>query len=124
MIFTCFDLCELVIKLFSQNTQYIFLSVSMAANIAKTAKDLSHDPSRFLTIGEKKSASTTRHHVRQFYIAAKKEGMKANRLSDLLGAVNFNQAIIFCNTRNQVNWLLDLMLSRNITVSAVVSSLF
>jgi superfamily II DNA/RNA helicase len=97
----------------------------MAADIAKAAnlKDLSHDPSRFLTIGEK-SASATHLHVRQFYIAAKKEGMKVERLSYLLEAVSFNQAIIFCNTRHQVNWLLEHMLSRNITVSAVVSSLF
>ena len=123
MIFIYFDLCELVLRLFSQNTQFIFLSVSMAADIANTAKDLSHDPSRFLTIGEQ-SALTTHLHVRQFYIAAQKERMKVDRLSDLLEAVNFNQAIIFCNTRRQVNWLLELMLSRNITVSAVVSSLF
>jgi translation initiation factor 4A len=96
-------LCELVLKLFSQNTQFIFMSVSMAADIVKTAKDLSHDPSRFLTIGEK-SASITPIFVRQFYVAVQKEGMKVDRLSELFEVVNFNQAIIFCNTRHQVDW--------------------
>ena len=94
----------------------------MAADIVKVAKGLSHDPSRFLTIGEK-SALTTPIHVRQFYVAVKKEGMKVDRLSDLFEAVDFNQAIIFCNTRHQVDWLLQLMQSRKITVSAIVSKL-
>ena len=122
MSFTYLDLCELVIKPFPQNTQYIFLSISMAADIVKTAKDISHDPSRFLTIGEK-AALITPIHVRQFYVAVNKERMKVDRLSDLFEAVNFNQAIVFCNTRHQVNWLLERMQSRNITVSAMVSSL-
>ena len=39
-----FDLRELVINLFSQNTQFIFLSVSMAADIVKTVKDISPIP--------------------------------------------------------------------------------
>ena len=43
----------------------------MAADTVKIAKDLSHDPSRFLTVGEK-SASITPIHVRQFYVAVKK----------------------------------------------------
>ena len=115
---------QLVIKLLppSQNIQFIFLSVSMAADKVKIAKDLSRDPSRFLTVGEN-SASITPIHVRQFYVAVKKEGMKVDRLSNLLEAVNFNQTIIFCNTRRQVVWLFELLQSRNITVSAMVSSL-
>lgn len=115
--------CKLVIKLLPEHIQLIFLSVSMAADTVKTAKDLSHDPSRFLTVGEK-SASITPIHVRQFYVAVKKEGMKVDRLSDLLEGVTFSQAVIFCNTRRQVNWLLELLQARNITVSAMVSSLF
>ena len=115
--------CKLVIKLLPEHIQLIFLSVSMAADTVKTAKDLSHDPSRFLTVGEK-SASITPIHVRQFYVAVKKEGMKVDRLSDLLEGVTFSQAVIFCNTRRQVNWLLELLQVRNITVSAMVSSLF
>ena len=47
-----FDLRELV-------TQFIFLSVSMAADIVKTVKE--------------KSTSITFNHVSQFYVAVKKE---------------------------------------------------
>jgi len=84
----------------------------MAADNAKTAKDLSHNPSRFLTIGEKSASTTvtTRLHVRRFYIAAKKEGMKVGRLS--ARGCQFQSS-------HQVNWKLELMLSCNITVSEV-----
>ena len=95
----------------------------MAADIVKTAKDLSYDPSRFLTIGEN-SAPITPIHVRQFYIAVKKEEMKVDCLSDLLRAVTFNQAIIFCDKRRQVDMLLEQLQSRNLTASAMVSSSF
>jgi superfamily II DNA/RNA helicase len=110
-------------KLLPRNIQFTFLSVSMAADMVKTAKDLSHDPSRFLTIGEN-SASISPIHVRQFYIAVKKEEMKVDRLSDLLEAVTFNQAIIFCDKRRQVDKLHEQLQSRNLTASAMVSSLF
>jgi superfamily II DNA/RNA helicase len=95
----------------------------MAADMVKTAKDLSHDPSRFLAIGEN-AASIIPIRVRQFYVAVKNEGMKVDRLSDLLEAVTFSQAIIFCNECSQVDRLLKLLQSRNITASAMVSSLF
>lgn len=123
MTLTYLDLCELVIKLLPEDIQLISLSVSMTADMVKSAKDLSHDPSRFLTVGEK-SASITPTYVRQFYVAVKKEGMKVDPLSDLLEGVTFSQAVIFCNTRHKVNWLFEHLQSRHITVSAMVSSLF
>ena len=93
----------------------------MTAEIVKSAKDLSHNPSRLLTIREN-SALVTPIHVRQFYIAVKKEGTKVDRLSDLLEAVTFNQAVIFCEKRFQVDRLLEQLQSRNLTASAMVSS--
>jgi translation initiation factor 4A len=95
----------------------------MTADMAKNAKDLSHDPSRFLAI-EENLAQITPIHVRQFYIAVKKEEMKVDCLSDLLRAVTFNQGIIFCDKRHQVDKLREQLQSRNITASAVVSSSF
>lgn len=62
MIFVSLDLCELGIKLFSQNALFIFVSVSMAADVVKTVKDI-YGPSRFLAIGEN-PASITSIHVR------------------------------------------------------------
>jgi superfamily II DNA/RNA helicase len=123
MILTFLDLCKLVIKLLPQDIQFVFLSVSMAGDIVKTAKGLSH-PSRSLTIVGENSAPITPIHVRQFYVAVGKEKMKVDRLCDLLEKVTFNQAIIFCNTRRQVDWLLEQLKSRDITVSAMVSILF
>jgi len=123
IILTQLDLCKLVIKLLPQNIQFTFLSVSMTADMVKTAKDLSHDPSRFLTI-EENSAQITPIHVRQFYVAVKKEEMKVDRLSDLLQAVTFSQAIIFCDKRHQVDRLRSQLQSRNLTASAMVSSSF
>ena len=82
----------------------------MAADTVRTAKDPSHDPSRFLTIG----ASITPIHVRQFYIAVGKDRIKLDRLSELLEVITFSQAIIFCNTRRQVDWL---AISRNNSLS-------
>jgi superfamily II DNA/RNA helicase len=91
--------------------------------MVKTAKDLTHDPSRFLTIGEN-STQTMPIHVRQFYVAVKKEEMKVDRLSGLLEAVTFNQAIIFCNKRHQVDRLCEQLQSRNVAASVMVSGSF
>ena len=74
-----FDLRELV-------TQFIFLSISMAADIVKAAKDISHE-----------ERSRLRSHLTMLgssMLQSKKEGMKVDCLSDLFEAVHFNQVII------------------------------
>jgi len=46
---------------------------------------------------------------------------KLDTLCDLYETLTITQAVIFCNTRRKVDWLTEKMLSRDFTVSAMVS---
>jgi len=56
--------------------------------------------------------------IRQFYIDCEKEQWKFDVLCDLYDTLNIAQAVIFCNTRNKVEWLTDHLRQKDFTVSA------
>ena len=57
--------------------------------------------------------------IRQFYIPVGKEPHKRETLSYLYGTVNITQSVVFCNTRNKVDWLTHQLNVRDFTCSAV-----
>jgi superfamily II DNA/RNA helicase len=58
--------------------------------------------------------------IKQFYVAVDKEEWKLDTLCDLYDTVTVAQAVIFANTKRKVDWLTEMMKSRDFTVSSLV----
>jgi ATP-dependent RNA helicase len=57
--------------------------------------------------------------IKQFYVAVEKEEWKFETLCDLYDTLTVTQAVIFCNTKNKVDWLSARMRESSFTVSAM-----
>lgn len=57
--------------------------------------------------------------IRQFFISVEKEEWKFDTLCDLYDTLTITQAVIFCNTRQKVDWLAEKMKENQFTVSAI-----
>ena len=55
--------------------------------------------------------------IKQFFVAVEREDWKFETLCDLYDTMTITQAVIFCNTRNKVDWLADKMIEANFTVA-------
>jgi ATP-dependent RNA helicase len=61
--------------------------------------------------------------IKQFFVAVEKEEWKLDTLCDLYDTLTVTQAVIFCNTRQKVDWLAGQMREKNFTVSAMHSGM-
>jgi ATP-dependent RNA helicase len=57
--------------------------------------------------------------IKQFFIAIDKEEWKFDTLCDLYDSLTITQAVIFCNTKQKVEWLSKKMIENNFTVSCM-----
>jgi len=64
--------------------------------------------------------SSSSSGIKQFYIAVEREEWKLDTLCDLYETLTITQAIIYCNTRRKVDWLMEAMQKRDFTVSSMV----
>ncbi|KAJ6526355.1 P-loop containing nucleoside triphosphate hydrolase protein [Mycena capillaripes] len=71
------------------------------------------------TMPAERENELTLEGIKQFYIAVEKEEWKLETLFDLYETITIAQAIIFCNSRSKVEMLVEQMLSREFSVSAV-----
>jgi ATP-dependent RNA helicase len=74
-----------------------------------------NDPIRVLV----KRDELTLEGIKQFFIAVEKEEWKFDTLVDLYDTLTITQAVIFCNTKQKVEWLSDKMKEQNFTVAAM-----
>ncbi|KAI0291325.1 P-loop containing nucleoside triphosphate hydrolase protein [Multifurca ochricompacta] len=104
-----------VFKLLPQDTQVVLLSAMMPADVIEVTEKFMREPVRILV----KRDELTLEGIKQFYIDAEKEELKLDALWDVFETANITQAIIFCNTRQKVDWLTEKIRGRYFTVSAV-----
>jgi translation initiation factor 4A len=88
----------------------------MPADVLEVTKKFMRDPVRILV----KRNDLTVEGIKQFYIAVEKEEWKLETLFDLYETVTITQAVIFCNTRDKVEWLAEQMRGREFNVSTMV----
>jgi len=74
-----------------------------------------NDPVRILV----KRDEITLEGIKQFFVAVEKEEWKFDTLCDLYDTLTITQAVIFCNTREKVQWLATKMRKANFTVAAM-----
>ena len=104
-----------IFKKLNKDVQVCLFSATMPRDILELAAKFMRDPIRILV----KKDELTLDGIKQFYIAVEKEDWKLETLCDLYETLTITQAIIYCNSRRKVDWLMDKMKSRDFTVSAM-----
>lgn len=104
-----------VFRTLNTNIQVILLSATMPIDVLEVTTKFMREPIRILV----KKEELTLEGIKQFYISVEREDWKLDTLCDLYETLTITQAVIFCNTRRKVDWLMEKMHSRDFTVSAL-----
>jgi len=104
-----------VFKFLPEKVQVALFSATMPMEVLEVTGRFMREPVRILV----KRDELTLEGIKQFYISVEKEEWKLDTLCDLYETLTITQAIIYCNTRRKVDWLMDKMQSRDFTVSAM-----
>merc|ERR1712014_247272 len=104
-----------IFKCLPPNVQVCLFSATMAPEILDMTTKFMRDTVRILV----KKDELTLEGIRQFYVAIEKEDWKLGTLCDLYETLTITQAIIYCNHRRKVEWLMEKMTHRDFTVSAM-----
>jgi len=97
------------------NVQVVLISATMPREILDMTTKFMTDPVKILV----KRDELTLEGIKQFFVATDKEEWKFDTLCDLYETLTITQAVIFCNTRQKVDWLTDKMRASNFTVSSM-----
>jgi ATP-dependent RNA helicase len=95
--------------------QVVLMSATLPAVVLDMTRKFMTDPVMILV----KRDELTLEGISQFYIAVDKEEWKFDTLCDLYDTLTITQAVIFCNTKQKVDWLSEKMKEHNFTVSAI-----
>jgi len=104
-----------VFKFLPEKVQVALFSATMPMDVLEVTNRFMRDPVRILV----KRDELTLEGIKQFYISIDQEDWKLDTLCDLYETLTITQAIIYCNTRRKVDWLMEKMQSRDFTVSAM-----
>jgi len=104
-----------VFKFLPEKVQVALFSATMPMEVLEVTGRFMREPVRILV----KRDELTLEGIKQFYIAVEREEWKLDTLCDLYETLTITQAIIYCNTRRKVDWLMEKMQSRDFTVSAM-----
>ena len=95
--------------------QVVLMSATLPASVLEMTEKFMSDPIIILV----KRDELTLEGIRQFFISVEKEEWKFDTLCDLYDTLTITQAVIFCNTRQKVDWLAEKMRENQFTVSAI-----
>ena len=97
------------------STQVVLMSATLPGSVLDMTHKFMNDPVRILV----RRDELTLEGIRQFYIAVEKEEWKFDTLCDLYDTLTITQAVIFCNSKQKVDWLAGKMRENSFTVSAM-----
>jgi len=103
-----------VFQFMPNDAQIGLFSATMPPDALEMSTNFMKNPLRILV----KQEEINLEGIRQFYINCEKEQWKFDVLCDLYETLNIAQAVIFCNTRNKVEWLSNQLRAKDFTVSA------
>lgn len=99
-----------------ETVQVCLFSATFPPEIVElSSKFMREDAVRLLI--EKESVSL--EGIKQFYVNVEREEFKLQTLMDLFEHISVSQTIIFCNSRNRVAWLQDMMTREDFTCSCI-----
>lgn len=97
------------------HTQVVLMSATLPSTVLEMAGKFMNDPVRILV----RRDELTLEGIQQFHINVESEEWKFDTLCDLYDTLTITQAVIFCNTKQKVDWLTSQMRSRHFTVCAM-----
>jgi superfamily II DNA/RNA helicase len=92
------------------------LTATMPANLLEITKKVMHNPAHVVV----KIDPENPKGVKQFNIDIEKEEQKFETLCSLDSFINISRAVIFCNTRQKVDWLTEKMRGIGVSVTSMV----
>lgn len=100
---------------FPASTQVALFSATMPTQVVEVAERLLRDPVRILIPPEQ----VTLDGIKQYKIELPKEEWKIEALLDIYSQLNINQAMIYCNKRQRVEWLAEKLQTQGFPVSYI-----
>jgi len=95
--------------------QVVLVSATLPPDVLDMTRKFMNDPVRILV----KRDELSLEGIRQYYVAVEEEEWKFDTLCDLYDTLTVTQAVIFCNTKQKVDWLTTKMRESKFTVSAI-----
>lgn len=95
--------------------QVVLMSATLPSTVLEMTTKFMNDPIKILV----KRDELTLEGISQFFISVSKEEWKFDTLCDLYDTMTITQAVIFCNTKQKVDWLAEKLKENNFTVSSI-----
>ncbi|CDR94576.1 eukaryotic initiation factor 4A-3 (eIF4A-3), putative [Babesia bigemina] len=92
--------------------QVVLVSATLPQEVVEITHKFMNNPFRVLV----KRDELTLEGIKQFFVSVEKEQWKFDTLCDLYESLIITQAVVFCNTREKVDWLAKRMQDSNFTV--------
>ncbi|CAK9026635.1 unnamed protein product [Durusdinium trenchii] len=96
------------------STQVVLVSATMPHEVLEMTHKFMNNPFRVLV----KRDELTLEGIK-FFVAVEREQWKFDTLCDLYDTLTITQAVIFCNTKQKVDWLTQKMRDANFTVASI-----
>ena len=100
---------------FPKETRIALFSATMPQEVIEFSEKLLQNPVRILVPPEE----VTLDGIKQYYVELQREDWKYEVLCDLYQQLNINQAIIYCNKRQKVEWLAEKMSAQGFPLSFI-----
>jgi len=100
---------------FPKDSRVALFSATMPKEVVEFAENLLHEPVRILIPPE----AVTLDGIKQFYVALDREDWKYDALCDIFSSLSINQAMIYANKRQRVEWLFEKMNAQGFPVSYI-----
>lgn len=104
-----------IYRMLPPTAQVVLMSATLPASVLEMTRQFMKDPVRILV----RRDELTLEGIQQFFIAVEKEEWKFDTLCDLYDTLTITQAVIFCNSKQKVDWLAQQMKERNFTVCSM-----
>ena len=95
------------------SVQVCLLSATLPDEAKEMTSKFMRDPVNIFV----KREELTLEGIKQYYVDLGQEEFKLETLYDLYNSISVTQCVIFCNTRNKVNWLAEQLTAKQFVVS-------
>ena len=109
------DQIKALFRYVEPSVQVCLFSATLPSDILETTKKFMNDPLHILV----KQEELTLEGIKQYYVPLQLERYKYDVLCDLYESLSINQAIIYCNTRQKVEWLSNCLKNQDHGVSCI-----
>lgn len=104
-----------IYRYMKSNIQTVLISATLPNDVLQLSNKFMVDPYKILV----RRDELTLDGIGQYFVELSDEKWKLETLIDLYDTLTITQCVIFCNTRNKVDFITKQLLDRNFTVSSM-----